>query len=78
MIALTVTTPSLESMNAGRPTQRSKVGETLDREIDKPGENLGQVVAHWDFNRGSFPPSRGSWNFRSRLRGPEETLLRYS
>jgi len=27
----------------------SKVWEAPDREIGKPGENHGQVVAHWEF-----------------------------
>jgi hypothetical protein len=27
----------------------SKVWKAPDREIGKPGENLGKVIAHWDF-----------------------------
>jgi hypothetical protein len=37
---------SLESMNAGDPHCRSKVWKTADREIGKPGENRGKVIAH--------------------------------
>jgi hypothetical protein len=33
----------------GDPRSRSKVWEALDREIGKPGENRGQIVAHWEF-----------------------------
>jgi hypothetical protein len=33
----------------GDPRSRSQVWETLDWEIGKPGENRGQVVAHWEF-----------------------------
>src|ERR1700687_453155 len=33
----------------GDPRSGSKVWEALDREIGKPGENRGQVVAHWEF-----------------------------
>ncbi len=30
------------------PGRRSKVWEALDRNIGKPGQNRGQIVAHWD------------------------------
>jgi hypothetical protein len=33
----------------GDPRSGSKVWEALDREIGKPGENRGQIVAHWEF-----------------------------
>ena len=35
-------------MNAGRPTRGSKVRKAPDREIGKPGENRGKVIAHRD------------------------------
>jgi len=35
--------------NAGRPRIGSKIGEVPDREIGKPGENRGKIVAHWEF-----------------------------
>jgi len=33
----------------GDPRSGSKVWEALDREIGKPGENRGQIVANWEF-----------------------------
>ncbi len=33
----------------GDPGIGSKVWEALDREISNPGENRGQIVAHWEF-----------------------------
>ena len=33
----------------GNPRSGCKIWETLDREIGKPGENRGQVVADWEF-----------------------------
>jgi hypothetical protein len=33
----------------GGPRSGSKVWEALDREIGKPRENRGQIVAHWEF-----------------------------
>src|ERR1019366_58314 len=33
----------------GDPRSGSTVWEALDREIGKPGENRGQIVAHWEF-----------------------------
>jgi hypothetical protein len=33
----------------GDPRSGSKVWEVPDREIGKPGENLDQIVAHWEF-----------------------------
>jgi len=33
----------------GDPRSGSKVREALDREIGKPGENRGQIVAHREF-----------------------------
>jgi hypothetical protein len=33
----------------GDPRSGSNVWEALDREIGKPGENRGQVVAHGEF-----------------------------
>src|ERR1039458_8105232 len=32
----------------GDPRSGSKLCEALDREIGKPGENRGQIVAHWE------------------------------
>ena len=34
---LDISAVSLDSMNAGRPTQRSRLWEALDREISNPG-----------------------------------------
>jgi hypothetical protein len=34
----------------GDPRSGSKVYEPLDRQIGKPGENRGQIVAYWCFN----------------------------
>src|SRR6266496_2133432 len=33
----------------GDPCSGRKVWEALDREIGKPRENRGQIVAHWEF-----------------------------
>ncbi|MGB7553591.1 MAG: hypothetical protein WBM04_04410 [Candidatus Korobacteraceae bacterium] len=33
----------------GEPLSGSKGWEALDGKIGKPGENPGQVVAHWEF-----------------------------
>src|ERR1035437_588946 len=33
----------------GDPRSGSKVWKAPDREIGKPGENRGQIVAHWEF-----------------------------
>src|ERR1039458_5881049 len=33
----------------GDPRSRSKVWGAVDREIAKPGENPGQIVARWEF-----------------------------
>jgi hypothetical protein len=33
----------------GDPRSRSKVWKTADREIGKPGENRGEIIAHCEF-----------------------------
>jgi hypothetical protein len=33
----------------GDPRSGSKVWKALDREIGEPGENLSQIVPHWEF-----------------------------
>jgi hypothetical protein len=38
----------------GDPRSDRKVWEALTREIGKPGEIRGQVVAHWGFNLRPF------------------------
>jgi integrase len=48
----------------GDPRSGSKVWKALDREIGKPGENRGQVVAHWKFQ----PPAACSHRFAEYLR----------
>jgi hypothetical protein len=60
--------PPLESTNAGRPTQRSKVWETPDREIGKPRENRGKVIAHRDLQpTAAFHDRENRRHFGSRL-----------
>ena len=58
----------------GDPRSGSKVWEALDREIGKPGENRGQIVAHGEFPAKLAPPHAAAHklrhqllNFRSRL-----------
>jgi len=52
----------------GDPRSRSKVWETLDREIGKPGENRGELVAHWEFQpAAAFHDRENRRNLRSRL-----------
>jgi hypothetical protein len=33
----------------GDPSSGSNVWQALDMEIGKPGENRGEIVAHWEF-----------------------------
>jgi hypothetical protein len=52
----------------GDPRNGSEVGEALDREIGKPGENRGQVVAHWEFQpAAAFHDRENRSNLGSRL-----------
>ena len=52
----------------GDPRSGSKVWEALDREIGKPGENRGQIVAHWEFQpAAAFHDRENRRNLRSRL-----------
>src|SRR5664280_2033830 len=52
----------------GDPPSRSKVWEALNREIGKPGENRGQIVAHWEFQpAAAFHDRENRCNLRSRL-----------
>src|ERR1039458_826498 len=52
----------------GDPRSGSKLWEALDREIDKPGKNRGQVVAHWEFQPAAgFHDRENRRNLRSRL-----------
>jgi hypothetical protein len=52
----------------GDPRSRSKVWEALDWETGKPGENRGQVVAHWDFQpAAAFHDRQNRCNLGSRL-----------
>ncbi len=53
---------------SGDPRSGSKVRKAPDREIGKPGENRGQVVAHWEFqSAAAFDDRKGRRNPRSRL-----------
>lgn len=52
----------------GDPGSGSKVRETLDREIGKPWENRGQIVAHWELQPATALHQREKRrNLRSRL-----------
>src|SRR5664280_989249 len=52
----------------GDPRSGSTVWEALDREIGKPGENRGQVVAHWEFQpAAAFHDRQNRRNLGSRL-----------
>src|ERR1035437_2473628 len=52
----------------GDPRSGSKVWEALDREIAKPGENSGQIVAHWELQpAAAFQDRENRRNLRSRL-----------
>jgi hypothetical protein len=52
----------------GDPRSGSKVWEALDREIGKPGENRGQVVAHGQFQpTAAFHDGENRRHLRSRL-----------
>ncbi|SRR5712691_5234447 len=52
----------------GDPRGGSKVWEALDREIGKPGENRGQIVAHWEFQpAAAFHDRENRRNLGSRL-----------
>ena len=52
----------------GDPRSGSKVWEALDREIGKPGENRGQIVAHWEFQpAAAFHDRQNRRNLGSRL-----------
>ena len=51
----------------GDPLSGSEVWEALDREIGKPWENRGQVVAHWEFQpAAAFHNRQNCRNLRSR------------
>jgi hypothetical protein len=50
------------------PRSGSKVWEALDGEIGKPGENSGQIVAHWEFQpAAAFHDRENRRNLGSRL-----------
>ncbi len=49
----------------GDPRSGSKVWEALDREIGKPGETRGQIVAHWEFQLA--PPHAAAHKLRHQL-----------
>src|SRR5258708_2816947 len=52
----------------GDPRSGSKVWEALDREIGKPGENRGQIVAYWEFqSAAAFHAREYRGNLGSRL-----------
>jgi hypothetical protein len=52
----------------GGPRVRSKLWKALDREIGQPGENRGQVVAHWKFQpEAAFQDRENRCNLRSYL-----------
>jgi hypothetical protein len=52
----------------GEPRSGSKVWEGLKREIGKPGENRGQVVAPWEFQpAAAFHDRENRRNLRSGL-----------
>ena len=52
----------------GDPRGGSKTWEALDREIGKPGENCGQILAHWEFqSSAAFHHRENRRNLRSRL-----------
>ncbi len=52
----------------GDPRSGSKVWEALDREIGKPGENRGKVLARWEFQPpAAFYDRQNRRNLRSRL-----------
>jgi hypothetical protein len=52
----------------GDPRCGSKVWKALDREIGKPGENRGQIVAHWEFQpAAAFHDRENRRNLRSCL-----------
>jgi len=52
----------------GDPRSGSKVWETSDREICKPGEDRGQIVAHREFQpAAAFHNRENRCNLRSRL-----------
>jgi hypothetical protein len=52
----------------GDPLSRSKVWKAPDREIGKPGENRGQIVADWQFQPAAgVHDSENRRNLRSRL-----------
>jgi len=51
----------------GGPRNGSKVWKAPDREIGKPGENRGQIVAHWEFQpAAAFHDGENRRNLRSR------------
>src|ERR1039457_3903007 len=52
----------------GDPHSGSKVWKAPDREIGKPGENPGKVIAHWDLQpTAAFHDRENRCNLRSRL-----------
>src|ERR1700686_4049195 len=64
----TLISRSLESMNAGDPHSGSKVWKAPDREIGKPGEDRGKVIAHRDLQpTAAFHDRENRRNLRSRL-----------
>src|ERR1035437_396863 len=48
----------------GDPRSRSKVWGAVDREIAKPGENPGQIVARWEFQPAAAGRERCAATFR--------------
>ena len=52
----------------GDPGSESKVWEALNREIGKPGEDHGEIVAHWEFQpTAAFYHRKDRSDLRSRL-----------
>ena len=52
----------------GGPHSGSEIWEAPDREIDKPGENRGEVIAHRKFQpAAAFHDRENRRNFRTRL-----------
>ncbi len=52
----------------GDPRSGSKVRDPLDRQISKPGENRGKVIAHRDLQpTAAFHHRENGRNLRSRL-----------
>ena len=67
VVSIQITLALLDRM-PGDPHSGSKVWEAPDREIGKPGENRGQIVAHRDFQpAAAFHDRENRCNLRSRL-----------